>query len=93
MTVETVVVWDPLPSQEITDILDAAAAAAALEGKTDNVPEKSEPPAPLTVVRNWTTLADAEEWIALVEQYNPVSATIVQSPPLESDDSPTDDPV
>jgi hypothetical protein len=78
MTVQTVVVWDPLVSQEVKDILDAAAAQAALEGKTDNIPEQSDPPAPVTTVRTWTTLADAEEWIALVTLYNPVSATIVQ---------------
>jgi hypothetical protein len=78
MTVQTVVVWDPLVSQEVKDIFDAAAAQAALDGKTDNVPEKSDLPPPVTTVRNWTTVADAEEWIALVTPYNPVSATIVQ---------------
>jgi hypothetical protein len=78
MAIQTVIVWDPIVSQEVTDILKSAAAAAALEGKTDDLPENSPPPAPITVVRNWTTLADAQDWIALVTTYNPVSATIVQ---------------
>jgi hypothetical protein len=76
MTIQTVIVWDPIVSQEVKDIFDAAAAQAALEGKTDNLPEKSPLPAPVTTVRNWTTLADAEEWVLFVEEYNPISATI-----------------
>lgn len=49
-----------------------------LAGKTDNIKvvvivgETNE----TQVTRTWTTLADAEEWILFVEQYNPVSATI-----------------
>ena len=85
MTVQTVVIWDPVVSQEVKDIFDTAAAQAALEGKTDNMPEKSPLPAPVTIVRTWTTLADAEEWIAFVAPYNPISSTIVQPSPPPSD--------
>jgi hypothetical protein len=49
-----------------------------LAGKTDNikvvVPVDNN--TKVQVTRTWTTLADAEEWILFVEQYNPVSATI-----------------
>ena len=94
MTIQTVIVWDPIVSQEVKDIFDAAAAQAALEGKTDNQPEKSPLTAPCTTVRTWTTLADAEEWIAFIQPYNPVSATIVQGAGPQSDDStPPDEPV
>lgn len=78
MTIQTVITWDPFVSPEVKAIFDAAAEQAKLEGKTDDLPERSpgdNPPG--TTVRTWTTLADAEAWIAFVQPYGPVSATIV----------------
>jgi hypothetical protein len=79
MTIQTVITWQPIVSPEVKDIFDAAAEQAKLEGKTDDLPEKSvqgDPPTN-TTVRTWTTLADAQDWIAFVTPYGPVSATIV----------------
>ena len=79
MTIQTVVTWNPPASQECTDACAAAAAQAALEGKTDNKPIRNPVPPPYTVSLTWTTLTDAEDWIAFVLQYGPVSATIINS--------------
>ena len=84
MTIQTVIVWDPVVTPEVKEIFDNAAAQAALEGKTDNLPTKT--PLPATTIRNWTTLADAQDWIAFVLPYNPVSADIwVDGSPLPTD--------
>jgi hypothetical protein len=80
MTIQTVITWDPIVTAEVKAIFDAAAEQAKLEGKTDNLPEKStegDPPRN-TTVRTWTTLGDAQDWIAFVTPYGPASATIVQ---------------
>ena len=79
MTIQTVITWDPQASRECIDACAAAAAQAALEGKTDNKPLKGPLPPLYTVTRTWTTLTDAEDWIAFVSQYGPASATIINS--------------
>ena len=81
MTISTNVVWtDNTPTQSKIDEINAQAATMASEGKTDNIPI-FQPEVPIsgqrTVVRTWTTTADAEEWIAFVLTYNPISAEII----------------
>jgi hypothetical protein len=49
-----------------------------LAGKTDNIKDVVlvDDDTKAQVTRTWTTLADAEEWLLFVEEYNPISATI-----------------
>ena len=72
----TTVTWgaDLTPAQ--SDLITTKAAEMAAQGKTDNNPVITNQPPDLIVVRTWTTLADAEEWVAFVEQFTPISATI-----------------
>jgi hypothetical protein len=80
MTISTIVTWDPLLVETSVDEINAKATAMAAEGKTDNIATHNEPPhPPMITVRTWTTMADAEEWIAFVESYSPASATIQQT--------------
>ena len=73
----TIVVWAAAtPGPEADQIIRDKAAQMALDGKTDNDPIRETVGTDLVTTRTWTTLADAEEWILFVEQYNPVSATI-----------------
>ena len=81
MTTSTEVVWAlGTPIQSEGEEVQTQAAAMAMQGKTDDIPI-IEQNVPLenqrTVTRTWTTTADAEEWVAFVLTYNPVSAAIV----------------
>jgi hypothetical protein len=85
MTTTTKVVWGiEQPTPEEQDQLYAKAAEMATAGKTDGIltienatPTFSEH----TGVRHFTTVADAEEWIAFSLQYNPVSTEIIPGNP------------
>ena len=81
MTISTEVVWtDTTPTESQGAEIQAQAAAMATQGKTDDVytVEQDVPTVgQRTVTRTWTTTADAEEWVAFVLTYNPVSAAIV----------------
>jgi hypothetical protein len=81
MTISTVVVWgENAPTQSQADEICAQAATMASQGKTDDVPliQQNTPLAnQKTVTRTWTTTADAEEWVAFILTYNPVSAEII----------------
>lgn len=80
MTISTIVTWNPLPGPDNTTIIENKAAEMQAQGKTDNVPVVSDPPyPPKTTTRTWTTVADAEEWVAFIETFSPVSATIQQT--------------
>ena len=73
----TIVTWNIASlTVEITEAINDKAAQMALDGKTDNVPTRVTEGETNIATRTWTTLADAEEWVAFVEQYTPVSATI-----------------
>ena len=73
----TIVTWaNNTPGLDVSNAMLSKAAQMALDGKTDNNPIKEEVETEHIITRTWTTLADAEEWIAFVEQYTPVSATI-----------------
>jgi hypothetical protein len=80
MTTQTTVTWNPLPSPEDAVIHHAKAESMASEGKTDNVPVETWPSGegtpPAVVVRQWTTLQDAQEWLDFLAPYNPQSAVI-----------------
>lgn len=64
----TRVVWNPLCSEEVRTQFRDMAAQMAAEGKTDGGFTSDPPPVPATgpysIVREWATVADAEEWIA-----------------------------
>jgi len=80
MSTSTEVVWQVgTPSSTDQSAIHVQAETMASEGKTDNVavdqlnvPEVGQ----LTVTRTWTTTADAEEWVAFILTYNPISAEI-----------------
>jgi hypothetical protein len=73
----TIVTWNTTTlTEEIIAAIDAQATQMALDGKTDDNPTRESTENTNTAIRVWTTMADAEEWIAFVEQYNPISATI-----------------
>jgi hypothetical protein len=73
----TILLWTngSLTAEQNTEI-QLKAQEMQVAGKTDNDPIRVELGTEYQFTRTWTTLADAEEWIAFVEQYNPVSATI-----------------
>jgi hypothetical protein len=73
----TIVTWnEAIQDSETGAAILAQAAQMAADGKTDNVPIRETIGTEQVTTRTWTTLADAEEWIAFVEQYTPMSATI-----------------
>jgi hypothetical protein len=73
----TIVVWNAgTPDQEAVATISNKAEEMQVAGKTNNEPTKVRTDSEIQVTRTWTTLADAGEWIAFVEQYGPVSATI-----------------
>jgi hypothetical protein len=80
MTTATTVTWNPLNSQAAISEIVQKAAEMQSQGKTDNVPNETFPDGegnpPLIAVRQWTTLADAQEWIDFLAPYNPQSAVI-----------------
>jgi hypothetical protein len=78
MTTSTLVTWhaaDP-NSTDGTAIWNQAALMQS-EGKTDNEKVRTDlPNGDYVITRTWTTPADADEWIAFIQAYNPVSAVI-----------------
>jgi hypothetical protein len=81
MTTSTDLVWENnTPTESQTTEILAQAAAMTSAGKTDGtytVQQEVPVPGQRTTTRTWTTTADAEEWVAFVLTYNPVSAEIV----------------
>jgi len=63
----TRIVWNPLPSEEILQQIRTKAARWAADGKTDGqmLTDPLPPPTtvPYSVVREWTTVQDAQDWI------------------------------
>jgi hypothetical protein len=82
--VTTTIVWDPLLSPTDDAALQAIAKQFFLEGRAVSEFGISSPvlggtkynTAPMTVLRSWTTLEDAEAWVEIVNRYNPHSVTI-----------------
>jgi hypothetical protein len=73
----TILTWAVgTPTAAETALILNKAEEMQLAGKTDNNPTRIITDTTIQVTRIWTTLADAEEWLAFVEQYSPVSATI-----------------
>jgi hypothetical protein len=83
MTTETILVWNPLLPEADWAAVDDYVTAAVAAGKTDSdlgvvtYPDGLPGVAPKVVNRTWTTLADAQDWITFISQYNPQSAIIV----------------
>jgi len=80
MTTATTVTWDPLNLESENAEIGVKAADMQAQGKTNDLPVSTFPNGagnpPAVIVREWTTLADAQEWIDFVAQYNPQSAVI-----------------
>jgi hypothetical protein len=73
----TIVTWNTATlTVEIIEAINDKAIQMAGEGKTDNNAIRETEGETNIATRIWTTVADAEEWIAFVEQYGPISATI-----------------
>ena len=78
MTVTTQVVWTYPTPQETIDLITTKGNELTAEGKgigtATNVqgPELNQ----VTITRTWIDESTALEWIAFVELYGPVSATI-----------------
>ena len=81
MTTTTRTAWGiGAPTLEQRDQLVAQATAMAAAGKTDGVYTVEDAIPTLiqhTAVRTWTTVADAQEWITFVSQFNPDSTEII----------------
>lgn len=78
MTTSTLVTWHPLdPNGADGQAIYNKAALMQSEGKTDNVKVRTDlPNGDYVITRTWNTPADADEWIAFVLAYNPVSAVL-----------------
>jgi hypothetical protein len=79
MTVSTQVVWAYPTPQETIDAIDAQANELIAEGKEigESVLTRNPENTLVTVVRTWIDETTAQEWIAFVQVYNPVSAVIL----------------
>lgn len=73
----TILLWTngSLTTEQNTQI-QLKAQEMKVAGKTDDDPIRVQLETEYQFTRTWTTLANAEEWIAFIEPYNPVSATI-----------------
>jgi hypothetical protein len=79
MTVTTQVVWTYPTPQETIDLITAKGNELIAEGKGIGTAINAQGPGPdqVTITRAWTDEPTALEWIAFVELYDPVSATII----------------
>jgi hypothetical protein len=82
--VTTTVVWDPLLStaddavvqNKALEMFQAGQAATEKGLTTPNGGGIGYNTAPMTTVREWTSQAAAEEWVAFLAPYNPQSVVI-----------------
>jgi hypothetical protein len=82
--VTTTIVWDPLLSPTDDAALQAIARQFFLEGRavsefglsSPNIGGIKNNVAPMTTLRSWTTVEDAQAWVEIVNRYNPQSVTI-----------------
>jgi hypothetical protein len=81
MTISTLVSWPGPLGEAQTSQINSKIEEMVAAGKTDGIlthnPFSEQPP--IIVTRTWTTVVDAEEWVAFVEQWNPLSAAIQQT--------------
>jgi hypothetical protein len=76
----TEVVWtyEQQFDQQLHTNAQAKLAQMLQEGKTNGAISRTYlPDNTWKNIREWTNLTDAQEWIAFVQNYNPISATIV----------------
>ena len=79
MTVKTVITYQPAAGPTARDIIQAQCEIWASQGKTDGVKTTEDIlPNGVIITRHWTTLADAEEYVAFVTPYNPTNIEITE---------------
>jgi hypothetical protein len=79
MTIQTQVTWSFTTSQETIELVEAKGNELIAAGKEigEAVVTTDPETAQTTVVRTWIDEATAQEWIAFVQVYDPVSAVIL----------------
>ena len=79
MTVQTQVTWVQTTPQETVALVEAKGNELTAKGKEIGTAVLTTDPENLqtTAVRTWIDEATAQEWIAFVKVYNPVSAVIL----------------
>ena len=77
MTVQTQVIWNTPLSQETIDQCSEKSRQLIADGKEIGDVVITEEGGQQTVNRVWVDQAAALEWVAFVEQFGPVSATII----------------
>lgn len=79
MTVSTQVVWNIPTPQETINAVDARADELIADGKEIGTATIVQGPEPdqVTYTRTWIDEPTAVAWVAFVESYGPVSATVL----------------
>jgi hypothetical protein len=79
MTVKTLITYQTYENATLRDAIQAQVYEWQRQGKTDgNVVFEKVHPDGLLVTRTWTTLADAEAYVAFVTPYNVTNIEIQQ---------------
>jgi hypothetical protein len=81
MTIQTQVIWQVPLDQAVVDQLLAKGDEMQLDGKEIGtfISNAQSSGGQATYTRTWVDEAAASEWITFVDQFNPVSATIITS--------------
>jgi hypothetical protein len=79
MTVSTQVIWATPVPQETIDAIDARADELIADGKEIGTPVRVQDfqTNQVTFTRTWIDEPTAVAWVAFVESYGPVSATVL----------------
>jgi len=77
MTVRTQTIWNLPQDPAAKAACDARAAELAAQGKQVSNPYVIMEETQATVNRFWTDTATAEEWVAYVLTFNPVSSAVI----------------
>jgi hypothetical protein len=79
MTIQTQVTWVQTTPQETVALVEAKGNELTAQGKEigEAVVTLNPRNSQTTTVRTWIDEATAQEWIAFVQVYNPVSAVIL----------------
>jgi hypothetical protein len=76
--ITTHVTWNKNVTEEERAAIDKRLEQMILENKTDGIGSwTSDSEYGRTLERNWSTVEAAEEWIAFITTYSPVSAQII----------------
>jgi hypothetical protein len=79
MTIQTQVIWSYTTSEETVALVEAKGNELTAEGKEIGEAVLTHDPdtQQTTAVRTWVDEPTAQEWIAFVQEYDPVSAVIL----------------